>query len=181
MQQSYKIAKNYAQALFETYTQDISLQESVLSELKTITNVLESTKDSWSFFTNPGISRDDKKESIKKIFSSKINQNLLNLLFLLIDNKRFILIPEIQNQFNKLVNNSKGITNAQVYSAVELDNNIIDKLKESLENINRRGGKVTIESKVEPALIGGMKIKINDLVYDGSIKGKLENLKQRLG
>lgn len=181
MKQSQKIAKNYAQALLELTGNDLQLQEIMLNEIKTITESLDKVKNSWGFFNSPGISKDEKKEFIKKMFSGQINEKILNLLFLLIDNKRFNILSEIQNQLSKLVNQSRGTTVAEVYSAVDIDSNTMEKLKQRIADTIGHNEKVEVESKIERSLIGGIKIKINDLVYDGSIKGRLENLKQKLG
>src|SRR3989338_4340868 len=134
MKQSQKIAKNYAQALLELTNNDLQLHEIMLNEIKTITESLDKVKNSWGFFNSPGISKDEKKEFIKKMFSGKINEKILNLLFLLIDNKRFNILSEIQNQLSKLVNKSRGTTVAEVYSAVDIDSNTMEKLKQSIAN-----------------------------------------------
>lgn len=180
MKQSQKIAKNYAQALLELTGNDLQLQEIMLNEIKTITESLDKVKNSWGFFNSPGISKDEKKEFIKKMLFGKINEKILNLLFLLTDNKRFNILPEIQNQLSKLVNKSRGTTVAEVYSAVDIDSNTMEKLKQSIANTIGHNEKVEVESKIERSLIGGIKIKINDLIYDGSIKGRLEALKEKL-
>ena len=181
MKQSQKIAKNYAQALIELTSSNLNSQEIILAEMKTINESLDKIKNSWEFFNSPSISKDEKKDFIKKIFAGKINEKVLNLLFLLIDNKRFNLIPEIQNQLSKLVNKSKKTIIAEIYSAVDIDGNTLEKLKQSIINTIGHNEKVEVESKIEHSLIGGIKVKINDLVYDGSIKGRLESLKQRMG
>ena len=175
MKQSQKISKNYAQALFE-----LSHEETFLYEIKTINESLDKVPNSWGFFNSPGISKDEKKELLKKLFSGRINEKILNFLFLLIDNKRFSLLPEIQNQFSKLVNKSRGTIVAEIYSTVDIDTNTLEKLKQSIANTIGHNEKVEVESSIEDSLIGGIKVKINDLVYDGSIKGRLEALKQKL-
>ena len=186
MKQSQKIAKNYAQALIELAGKlggatQLSHEETFLIEIKVINESLDKIKNSWGFFNSPGISKDEKKEFVKKMFTGKINEKILNLLLLLIDNKRFNILSEIQNQLNKLVNKARGTVIAEVYSAVDIDTNTLQKLKQSIENTIGHNEKVEVESKIERSLIGGIKVKINDLVYDGSIKGRLENLKQKMG
>ena len=181
MKQSQKIAKNYAQALLELTNNNLQLQEIFLTEIKTINESFDKIKNSWGFFNSPGISKDEKKEFIKKLFAGKINEKVLNLLFLLIDNKRFGILPEIQNQLNKLVNKSRGTIVAEVYSAVDIDTDTLEKLKQSIANTIGHNEKVEVESKIERSLIGGVKVKINDLVYDGSIKGRIESLKAKMG
>ncbi|KAF0240560.1 MAG: F-type H+-transporting ATPase subunit delta, partial [bacterium] len=66
-------------------------------------------------------------------------------------------------------------------STSELDLNTKEILREKLERILGNKQKVTIEATVDPNLIGGIVVRLNDLIYDGSIKGRLENLKRRLG
>ena len=186
MKQSQKISKNYAQALLELAGKldgatQLSYEEIFLAELKVLNESMDKIPNSWGFFNSPGISKDEKKEFIKKMFSGKINEKVLNLLFLLIDNKRFSMLSEIQNQLSKLVNKSKGTILAEVYSAVDIDSNTLEKLKQSIANTIGHNEKVEVESKIERSLIGGIKVKINDLVYDGSIKGRLESLKAKMG
>lgn len=180
MKPSKQIAKNYAQALIELASSDLSLQETFLSEIKILNESLNQVKDSKEVFENPAISKEQKKELLKKLFQGKINQKTLNFLFLLVDKQRFNLLSEIQNQLEKIVNKNKGIVIANVTSSSELDKNTLEILKQKLENTLGKNEKVTIESKIEPELLGGLVVKVNDLVYDGSIKRRLENLKRIL-
>ena len=99
---------------------------------------------------------------------------------MLIDNKRFALLSEIQNQFNKLVNKSKGLVVAEVSTATQISPNELEEIKRKLETLVGKNEKVSIESKTDPNLLGGVVVKMNDLVYDGSIKGRLEDMKRRL-
>ena len=180
MKKSIQVAKNYAQALIELAGNDLSVQETFFNEIKAVSESVSQVKNADQVFENPEISKDEKKELLKKLFQGKLDAKVLNLLFLLIDKQRFNLLSAIQDELLKLVNKNKGIVIAEVSSASELDANTIQALKQKLENILGKSEKVTIESKVEPALLGGMKVTINDLVYDGSIKGRLENLKRKL-
>ena len=180
MKESNKIAKNYAQSLFELGKDDLALQETFLNDIKIINEAINKMTDAKKVFENPGISKDEKKKLVETLRQS-ISTTVINFLYLLIDKQRFNLLPEIQDWLIKFVNNKKGIVVAEISSACELDSSALEKLKVKLENILSKSETVKIETRVEPELIGGMKVKINDLVYDGSIKGRLENLKRRLG
>ena len=180
MQKSKQVAKNYAQALMELAAKDLTLKETFLNEIKIINESINQATNAKKTFQSPVVSHDEKKELIKKIFSGKLNSKVLNFLFLLIDKHRFNLLPEIQDHLNKLVNKEKGIVIAEVSSVIELDSTTLEDLKQQLESILKKSEKVTIESKIEPSLIGGLKVRVNDFVYDSSIKGRLENLKRRL-
>ncbi len=178
---SKQVARNYAQALIELAGSNLRLQEEFLNEITVICESINKVKGTKEIFETPTISKDEKKVLIKKLFEGKINQKTFNFLLLLTDKQRLGILPEIQNQLTIIVNKNKGITIAEVSSASQLDSVSLESLKQKLEKVLGKNEKVTIESKIEPALIGGIVVKVNDLVYDGSVKGRLENLKRRLG
>ena len=181
MQASKKIAKNYAQALLELASNDVSHQETLLSGIVVVNKLMNLVKGAKQVFESPNISKDEKKAILKKLFEGNLNQKNLNFLFLLIDKQRFRLLPEIEIELTNLVNKNKGLTIAKVSSTSELDLAAKETLRENLERILENKQKVTIEATVDPNLIGGIVVRLNDLIYDGSIKGRLENLKRRLG
>ena len=181
MKQERKNAKIYAYALRAVCKDSFSLLETLLEEIKIVNNIFSSVRETKQVFESPAFSKEEKKELIKKLFSSKINQTTLNFLLLIIDNKRFNLLSDIQNELVKIVNDEKGIVTAELFSATELDNSILEELKLKLENMYKGNKKITIEHKIEPDLIGGLKVKIDDLLFDGSIKGRLEELRRRIG
>lgn len=181
MKYSTQIAKNYANALIELTSNDgTASQEKLLEEIKSVNELLSLEKNAKKIFENPGIPKEEKKILVKKLFDSKVSQITLNLLFLLIDKQRFNLLSSIQDELTKLVNSIKGIVVAEVYSAKELDNPRLDELKQVIKNTITTNKEVKIEAKIEPELIGGVKIKVNNQLYDGSIKGRLDGLKRRL-
>ena len=182
MNKSSKVAKNYAQALVELASDDIQLQEKFLSEVTEVANALNNLKDAKKILENPGISKEEKKKFIETLRRS-VSKTIMDFLYLLIDNHRFNLLPEIQNFLNKLVNKKKGIVIAEVSSTKELDLSTINMIVETLWRSVSTGDvkEIKIDQRVDPLLVGGIKVKINDLVYDGTIKGRLENLKRRLG
>lgn len=180
MQQSSQIAKNYAQALIELTENDLSSQEKFLNEIKALNESFSNTKELKQIFESPAISKDEKKKIVETL-RQQVSREIFNFLCILIDKQRFNVLPEIQNELNKLINKQKGIVVAEVSSVNELENETLERLRQRLEGILGSNKKITIEFKTEPSLIGGIKVKINDLVYDGSIKGRLENMKRRLG
>ena len=181
-QSTTRAAKNYARALIELTADNINLQEQFLSEISKINNILSSLKDAKRVLENPGISKEEKKK-LAETLRPGISGTIINLLCLLIDNHRSNLLLEIQNYLTDFINKKKGIVIAEVYSTKELDsgtlNMIVETLRQSVSTDDVK--EIKIDQRMDPLLIGGIKVKINDLVYDGSIKGKLENLKRRLG
>ena len=180
MKETRQVSKNYAQALLEIAGSDLSTKEKFLVDLNNVVYVINKTSLAKQVLKNPTLSKEIKKDILRRTFSNHINEKVLNLLFLLIDKHRTNLINEIQKEFSGLLNTEKGIVLAEVSMASEMSPQNLDALKEKLEDILKKSKKVTIESKVDTSLIGGVKVKINDLVYDGSIRGRLANLKREL-
>lgn len=187
MRASKKVVKNYALALFELCNKDLQTKEDMLHALKEITNVMTELKEITTIFNTPGVSKKEKKELVGKIFSkfsldASVSTIFSKFLSLLIDKGRFNLLPEIQDEFSKLIDKEKGTVHVEISSPYELKDDTIENLRISLEKVLLSPSeKLKVNKKIEPELIGGIKVKIKDLVYDGSIKGRLENLKRRLG
>lgn len=184
MANEIKTSKNYAQALIELAKDNASLKDTFFNEIKEINLAFNKVANTRKTFESPAISKEEKKSIIIKLFKGKINETLFNFLNILIENDRFSLLEEIQNQYLILLNKSKGIVVAEVYSAHEIDDATVKALIETLQcSVSNMGNvnNIVIEKKIDTSLIGGLKLKINDLVYDGSIKSRLESLKRRLG
>lgn len=182
MKLSKQTAKNYAQALFELGNNDLSIVETFLTEIKSINEFVEMSSDIKKIFQNPVIPKEGKKKLVETL-GRNASKTIGNFLYILIDKNRFNLLPEIQNLLENLINKQKGIVIAEVYSAQEIEESkakkIVETLRQSVSTSNTLKD-IKIEKRLDPSLIGGIKVKINDLVYDGSIRGRLENLKRRL-
>lgn len=184
MRASKKTSRNYAQALLELAGDSLEDKENLLNQIKVFTEAISRVKNASEVLKNPVISKAEKKEIIKKIFVSQdeITKKMTNFLFLLIDNHRLGLITEIQNEFEKLMDKERGIVQAEISSAMPLKDDTIENLRRILEaTLLKQNESLKIEHKTEESLIGGIKVKVKDIVYDGSIKGRLEDLKRRLG
>lgn len=184
MSNEIKSSKNYAQALIELAGENASLKDTFFNEIKEINIAFSKVPNSKKIFSSPAISKEEKKSIVKKMLQGKVNETIFNFLNILIENDKLSLLEEIQNQYLILLNKSKGILVAEVYSAHEISDDTVKALIETLQcNISntQNVNNIVIEKKLDPSLIGGLKLKINDLVYDGSIKSRLEGLKRRLG
>lgn len=182
MKENKKTARNYAQALMELTGGDVNLQDTFLDEIKNINQLMSKDEPIRKIFENPGISKDEKKKIVETL-KHNISAKIFNFLCVLIDKQRFNILSEIQDELNKLVNKAKGIVIAEVYSSQEIEESMVKTIVETLRrSVSTKDVKdIKVEQKIDHSLIGGLKVKINDLVFDGSIKGRLENIKRRLG
>lgn len=179
MKSEKTVSGNYAQALFELTQDKADIRETILMDLSNFSEAINQIPNSLSFLMSPAIAKENKKKIVETL-KGKILPITANFLFLLIDKNRLNLLADIRDEFQKLINKSKGIVVAEVYSAGEIDVNTLESLKRSLEKTLGHNERIQLESKIEPSLVGGVKVRVNDLVFDGSVKGRLEQLKQKL-
>lgn len=171
------IAERYAIALFELGEKDNKLDE-YDADLQKIKATLDLSKDLSVFLAHPTISIGDKKEILDSIFKSEISQHSLNLMKLLLDRNRIFILTAIVNNFHTILNKKKNIVLARVITAVEINEDIKNRVKGKLEN--KFSKQIELESKIDPEIIAGMIVEIGDKIIDGSVKTKLENMRRQL-
>lgn len=120
------------------------------------------------------------KEQLAELFIGvcgdkiKVDEHFRNLIRLLADNRRLMLLPEIAAQYAELRAEAEATVNARLITAQPVDPAVQAKLAEALsKRLNR---KVNLATETDPALVGGAVIRAGDLVIDGSVRGRLERL-----
>lgn len=113
-------------------------------------------------------------ESLKEVKEDEVDLVFKNFYSILLRNNDLKLINKIIEKIEEIDKEERGVMEVEVTGAKEIDKDLVSKLR------NLIGKKTEIKEKVDPSLIGGLKIQINDLLIDGSIKAKLNKLKQSL-
>ncbi len=171
-----KPAKRYAEALMELSCDTLSYDK-IYEDLNFVLNTISQNQDLADFLNSPPVSKADKKDVLAKIFKGKIEEPVLSFLFLLNENSRLGILRDIFSAFKNFVDEEKNIINADIISAVELNEvqkqNLVSKLQ------NKTGKAINPEYKLDNTIMGGFIIKINDTVIDLSLKNRIENLKKK--
>jgi F-type H+-transporting ATPase subunit delta len=171
------VSKRYAEALFQI-GQEKSKLDFMEPELMIVKEVFENNKEFNLFLKHPKVSNEKKKQLIKEAFKGFSN-DVLHTLYVLVDRHSEEAVPSIIDHFISLVNDAKGIAEAEVYSVRELT----DEEKKQLSSVFSKKLNVKnlhIVNIVDPSLIGGVKLKIGNTVYDGSVKGKLSRIERKI-
>jgi F-type H+-transporting ATPase subunit delta len=126
---------------------------------------------------NPKIQFDLKTKLVQERLG-KINPMALNLVYLIISKGKLKTASLISEEYDRLLNEHYGIKNAEVTTAIPLDNMEREKLGQNLEALV--GKKVSMNVQVNPDILGGFIARIDDSLIDGSIRNRLEMLKKRL-
>lgn len=175
MQASDRIlARRYAQALFEVgieHKQEERIQQDLAETVKLL-------RDQMEIFKNPIVGALRQKTLLKNIVGLKISARTLKFLELLLDKKRFFLLPLAAMDYGTLLDTHRGVMRAQVRSAGKLGEPEQDRLRRDLKTFF--GKDVALEVRESPELLGGMVVRVEDWVLDGSLQGKLRRLAAQL-
>jgi F-type H+-transporting ATPase subunit delta len=102
----------------------------------------------------------------------------VNLVKLLVDRDRLSYLPDIARLFRDQADAASGRVRGKWMTAVPVDPGLMKQLERNLEKLTQR--KVALEAQVIPAMLGGAAARIGALLYDGSLRSQLEDLRQRL-
>lgn len=170
-------AKRYALALFQIASEKQVLPQ-VEEELRTVKEVVVNNTDLTAFLKSPKLTNEKKKEVLKQAFTSA-STYVLNTLMILVDRHREDQIVEVADQFIALANDAKGVAEALVYSVQPLTAEQAEAISAAFAP---QVGKKTlqIENIVDSNLLGGVKLRIGNRIFDGSLRGKLDRLERKL-
>lgn len=172
-----KAARRYADALLDVAGEQNSVEE-LLEDVRLIGGTVEGSPDLMVFLKSPVIRYDDKLEALKKIFEERVNETTMRFIALLARKNRIDLLDQVTGAFIEAYNEAAGIIQVEVAVATALDEPQREALHRSLEE--KTGKKVEMTTRVDTSLRGGMSVRIDDTVIDGTIKHKLEELEQQL-
>lgn len=172
------IAKRYSDALITLVQEQNADYGKINSELKSIYDSIKDSADLSSFMENPIISSDDKKSVMSNLLNGKVDNILINFIKLLIDKERFDTFYEIVEEFDLKVADLNNIQKVSVTSAIELNDGIKSRLTEKLSSkLNKN---IELVTNIDPEIIAGLVIKIDDNIIDMSLKNKFEEMKKRM-
>lgn len=172
------VSSTYGEALFELVREKNTVS-AMLEEVSGLQMVLKENQELSVLMNNPKVSKEEREGIVKAVFGGRICEDLLNFLILLVQKGRYAQVEEILAYFTDRVKEAEGIGTAYVTTATELTPAKKDEIyKKLLATTSYR--KIEVIYQVDPAIIGGMTVRIKDRVVDSSIKTKLENMERSL-
>lgn len=168
-----KITVRYAKALFELSVEK-KVQDKIYSDMQALMAALKGSPELKALLSSPVVPASKKTDIIKSIFSS-LDKMTLSYIALLISNRRELFMESIARYFIGLYRKSKGIQEAVIYTAVALDEALKTQIKNTLKGNHTE---VMLDEKVNPAIIGGYVLQINDIQFDASVSSKLKKIRQ---
>jgi F-type H+-transporting ATPase subunit delta len=165
----------YAEALFEAARERDELEE-VLSNLGEFVAALQESEELRLFFYGGQVPERQKRRALDGL-TEGMKPSTTNFLKVLVDNGREEILEEVLGRYEQLVKEHLGRIEVQVTTAVELSEEQFDRLKERLERV-LEGREVILYTDVDPSLVGGAVFRFGGLMMDGSIRGRLESLRE---
>lgn len=172
-----KAARRYATALLELAKERDEVDD-ILKDIELIHNTLEGSRELVLFLQSPVINFDDKTQALEKIFFDELEEPTKLFLKLLSRKDRINLLDQIADAFIEKYKSYAGIITVDVYVAHELNEDQQESLHSNLEQKTQK--KVDMNITVDEDLKGGMAIRIDDTVIDGTVKHKLQELEKSL-
>lgn len=170
-------AKRYANALFQAGIQENKL-DLFLEQLGDVSSAYKSSEELSMFLNHPTITIEEKTSVIENVFKENLDEEIIKLIILLIEHGRSDETTLVFENFKRLVQEHKGIKIAYATTAVKMTEDEIKDLEVKLSA--KYDLKVIVENSVDKSIIGGVYLKVDDEVIDGTIKGSLENIQKEV-
>jgi F-type H+-transporting ATPase subunit delta len=171
-------AQRYAKALFGL-AQDDRRHREVRSELERLSSLFAASREVSTALLTPMHPAAERKAALRALATREnVSPLVQNFLGFLVDQRRLIQFDAIVDAYNALADQAEGLLTAEVTVASALDERRKDRLRRALSD--RTGREVKLQIEVDPNLIGGAIAKIGDLVFDGSLRTQLNQLRTNL-
>lgn len=172
----FRILHRYGTSLLETAIEKNNL-DVVTSDIKLLVETLDQNRQLQLMLDSPVVRPETKLSIMKEIFSEKISKETMDFVEFVISKKRESLLNSIGKRFLELRDDHLGIANVFVTTSTEFSNEQKNVLQNKLEKILDK--KVRLNFKTDVKLVGGFIAKVDDTLYDASIKHQLELLKKQ--
>lgn len=169
------ISSEYAQALFMLAMENKQAEE-YDKALDLVLYAFAENPMYMEFLESPGIPLNERLAALESAFTNALPKEVLSFLKILCEKRYISEFSDCVAQYKALLNEVSGVSDARVISAVELSENEKDALKEKLESLS--GHTVLIEYTVDPSILGGLIVEMDDKVMDSSLQKHLKDVKE---
>jgi F-type H+-transporting ATPase subunit delta len=173
-----EIAEVYSRALFEVAKENDVLDR-IRDELNEFTDALEDedNRELRLFFYSPYFSSEEKAEAVEKVVSDA-DERFVNFLKLLAERHRLPVLPRVRRRFQSLWAEENRLLPVNVTAAVELDDELVKGIGKRIEE--QTGRKVELSSNVDPEVLGGLVVRVGNMVLDASVRNRLEQIRKQV-
>ncbi len=166
----------YGQSLYDLAVAE-GISDEILKEMEAVRSIFVENPDYVTLLSEPSIPKKERLGLIDEAFGDSLQVYLLNFIKILVEKGLLRSFSACFKRYRASYNSDHGIEDAVVTSAVPLKDDSFDQLKKRLESLT--GKKILLKQKVDPDVLGGIKVELEDRLYDGTVKGRLKELGRR--
>jgi F-type H+-transporting ATPase subunit delta len=171
-----EIAQVYARSLFEVAKEHEEVDE-IHDQLGEFADALDESRELQVFFFSPYFSSEEKKEGIGKVVEGA-NERFFNFLELIAERHRVPAIFRIRREYDALWRAENKLLEVRVTSAKPLDEETVKSIGRRIEE--QTGQRIELDANVDPDVIGGLVLRVGNMVMDASVRGRLERLRKEV-
>ncbi len=172
------VARRYAQALLELGVEQNSLDD-VVREIEEVAAMWEASSELRNALENPLVAHAAKTAVMSELAArASVSPMTRNALLLLVERRRIKTLPYVARALRELTDARKGVVRAEVTTAVTLADAYYARLQAQLEKMT--GKRIVVDRRIDPALLGGVVTRIGDRIFDGSLRTRLQSLRDSL-
>jgi len=172
------VARRYARALLEVGAETSSI-DAFGAELARVAAAMHVAPELRDLLTNPAFSREQRHAALEAVAGPlALSLSVRNLVKLLIDRNRAAQLSDIARIYGELADELAGRARAHVWTAAPLPPELASSLEKALSGAVKR--QVTVETSVDSSLLGGAVAQVGSFLFDGSVKGRLKELRREL-
>ncbi len=173
------VTNTYARAFADAVFSGHHDPGKTLQEAQSVAELVAGSKELRAVWETPSITAEQKRAVLDAIVARQgISRTVRNFVAVLIDHRRINFLGPIVKQFEQELNQRLGFTEAEITSARELNQADRGNLEAQMEKL--MGKKVRARYSLDESILGGAVVKIGSTIYDGSVNGQLERIKQAL-
>jgi F-type H+-transporting ATPase subunit delta len=170
-------AKRYSAALFEA-ARSCGRVEEFLKQMDELNAVLVQNPQFMQILRHPNLQLDEKKKMVNKAFKGRIDNEILSLIYILLDHDKIQEFFKVNLHYRDMVYKYKGIKIAYVTTAVKMNDDEIDDIRMRLSK--KYACTIEVRNMVDPGVIGGVCLKVEDEITDGTVRGNFEKMRKTL-
>jgi F-type H+-transporting ATPase subunit delta len=171
------LIKIYAKALYQLADEKGRVDE-VYDELRDLSTLFKDSKELYALLTSPKVDRKEKKRIIRDTLGPVCSRLTVYFLLTLIDKNREVLIPFMSEEFKEILDDVHNRIDVEVTSAIRLEDDMLRRIKDALSRVLQK--EIVLQPRVDPDILGGIIVRVEDTVLDSSLKGRMERLRERM-
>jgi ATP synthase F1 delta subunit len=171
-----EIGQVYARSLFEVAKENDEVDE-IHDQLGEFADALDKNRELQMFFFSPYFSAEEKKDGIDKVIEGG-NEHFVNFLKLLAERHRVPAIFRIRREYDAMWREENKLLEVRVTSAKPLDEELVKSIGQRIED--QTGRRIDLDANVDPDVIGGLVLRVGNMVMDASVRGRLERLRKEV-